>query len=229
MNSPLTHTTFTNLKKNFLKMLDNFNANDLTGTNSSGEIAGICINKALHKIYDMIRDSKYVQSLPSTNFSSAIGVDYIDLDIEEYLDEIESITDTTNNLRLTRKSWDWYRRHVPNPSNVTGIPTVYARRFSRIYLTPQPTSIIQYTCDFIKNTNDLVDDNAISLLPTKFDYFINAEARVEWYMMEDSNAVPVSVIEERNDMREIALSSILSNFDTFSQSERHFGGRNLDY
>jgi len=229
MNSPLTHTTFLNLKINFLKMLDNFNANDLTGTNSSGEVAGIAINKALHKIYDMIRESRYVQALPSTSFSSTIDQDYIDLDIEPQLDEIDAITDTLNNLRLVRRNWDWYRRHIPNPENVTGIPSVYARRFSRIYLSPRPASVINYTVDFVKNTKDLVNDGDISLLPTKYDYFINAEARVEWYMMEDSNNVPPSVIEERNDMREIALGALLSNFDTFSQSERHFGGHKIAY
>ena len=62
------------------------------------------------------------------------------------------------------------------------------------------------------------------MLPTKFDYWINAEAAVFWYQMEDATAIPASIIEERNDMREIALNSIMSNFDMVSRSEPHFGG-----
>ncbi len=207
-----------------LKALDNYNANDLStaSANSSGDIAGLCINLALHKIYDLIRDTKYLKAHPSTSLSSVADQDYIDLDVEPYLDEIENLSDATNNITLRRKSWAWYRRNVPNPENESGIPEIYIRRGTRIYLTPRPTSVINYTCDLVKNTNDLVNDGDISLLPTKFDYWIIAEAKVEWYAMEDAQAIPQSEKDERDDKRAIALDSIHSGFDTYTQSGRHF-------
>jgi len=93
MASPLTSTTFANLIKKLLKTLDNYNSTDLTRSttstdqNSSGELAGIVLNHALHEIYDLIKDSKYLKALPSTNLSSIADQDYIDLDVEPYLDD----------------------------------------------------------------------------------------------------------------------------------------------
>ena len=233
MPSPLTHSTFSSLIKKLLKMLDNYSmsggvAGDLTRStatvdqNTSGEIAGIAINLALHQIYDLIKDSKYLQALPSTKFSSVISQDYIDLDLEPYLDEIEAITEGTNNFKLIRKSWGWYRKNFPDPSKTTGIPVYYIRRNSRIYLAPRPTSVINYTVDFVKLVEDLVADGDISLIPTHYDYWIIQEACYEWYKMEDPQAIPEAIILDRADKREIAINAIMSGFDELSESQSHW-------
>lgn len=237
MNSPITHTTFINLIKKTLKALDNYGLSstgattDLTRAttsldqNTSGEVMGICINLALHTIYDLIKDSKYLKALPSTKLVSTADQAHIDLDVEPNLDEIEALLDTTNNLRLTRKSWSWYRRHYPNPAQSTGTPVFYARRWTRIYLAPTPSAAVTYTCDFVKNTNDLVNDNDFSLLPTQYDYWILAEAMVWWFKMEDANSVPVAITQERDDIRQNAMNAVMSGFDTAFQSASHFGPR----
>lgn len=228
MPSPLTHSTFVTLIRKLLRMLDNWNANDQTRStptvieNTSGEIAGIAINLALHQIYDLIKDSKYLQANPSVALSSAVSQDYIELDVEPTLDEIESITDTTNNVQLIKKSWWWYRRHYPDPSETTGNPVYYVRRNQRIYLAPRPVSVINYTVDFVKNENDLVADGDLPLIPTHYDYWILAEAKVKWFEMEDASSVPLAIISERNEAREIATNAILSGFDELSESASHW-------
>ena len=81
MASPTTHTTFQNLIKKLLKSLDNYNSNDLTVSttdtdqNTSGEVAGICLNQALHKIYDLIKGSRYTEAFPTTKISQTAGLD----------------------------------------------------------------------------------------------------------------------------------------------------------
>ena len=228
MASPLTSTKFSELIKKLLKLLDNYNTSDLTRStttvdqNTSGEIAGMCINNALHICYDLVKDSKYLQALPSTKFSSIANQEYIDLDLEPYLDEIEAITDTTNNIKLIRKSWAWYRKNVPNPAQSTGTPVYYIRRSNRIYLTPRPVAVINYTADFVKLVEDLVADGDVSLLPSHYDYWIIAEAAHEWYKMEDPTAIPQVVVLDRSDKREIATNAILSAYDELSESQSHW-------
>lgn len=233
MSSPTTHTTFLNLIKKLLKLIDNYSmsggaATDLTRSttttdqNTSGEIAGLCINSALHICYDLVKDSKYLQALPSTKFSSVINQDYIDLDLEPYLDEIEAITEGTNNVKLIRKSWSWYRKHYPDPSESTGNPIYYVRRNNRIYLAPRPNSVINYTVDFVKLVEDLVSDGDVPLLPSHYDYWIIVEAAYEWYKMEDPNSIPEVVVLDRADKREIATNAILSAYDELSVSQSHW-------
>lgn len=228
MSSPLTSTSFASLIKKLLKLIDNYNVNDLTrsttstDSNSSGEIAGMCINNALHICYDLIKDSKYLKALPSTKFSSVLGQDYIDLALEPYLDEIEAITEGTNNVKLIRKSWGWYRKNFPNPANTSGTPMYYIRRDDRIYLAPRPSGSLDYTIDFVKLVQDLVADGDIPLIPSHYDYWLISEAAYEWYKMEDPQSIPEIIVLDRADKREIATNAILSGFDELSESESNW-------
>jgi len=201
-----------------------YNPAEPSGTNSSLELAGICTNNALHKIYDLIKGSKYTEALPTTRYSSVANQAYIDLDDECYLDDVESIVDTVNQIQLTRKSWWWYRRNFPAYDTQSGVPIFYIRRRNRIYLAPTPTSVINYTLDFQKMQKDLVADGEISLIPTHYDYWIIAEAMVEWYMMEDKDNVPQSVKDERDRSKQLAMDSIFTGYNTNLQSTSHFGG-----
>lgn len=223
MFSPLDHSTFSQLRIKLLKQLDNYNPNEGSGVNSSLAQAGICINNALHKAYDLCKGSKYTEALPTTRFSSVANQTYIDLDPECYLDDIESIVDTVNQIQLVQKSWWWYRRNFPAYDSQSGVPIFYVRRRNRIYLAPTPTGAITYTLDFQKMQKDLVNDGDISLLPTHYDYWIIAEAEVEWCMMEDKDNIPQIVLNERDKSRQMALDSIFSSFNKTLQSSSHFG------
>lgn len=230
--SPFSHTTLGNLIKKLLKKIDEYNSNDLllstptVDQNTSGEVAMIAINLALHSMYDMIKDSKYLQGLPTTQFSSVANQDYIDLDINPGIDEIEAVTENTNHIRLVRRSWNWYRRNFPDPSLSKGIPYYYIRRDNRIYLAPRPASVINYTIDFVKLMNDLTRNGDVSLLPTHYDYWTLDEASVNWFEMEDPQNVPNIVLEERNDSRETAVNAILSAYDQSYQVDSHWQENN---
>jgi len=93
-------STLTTLQKEFLLNIDSYNANDLSGDGSSGDMATKCINKALQKIYSVIKDNELMQAYPSTSLVSTSGVDYIALSAISDLDEIASIRDTANTYKL---------------------------------------------------------------------------------------------------------------------------------
>ena len=217
---PLSHSTLESLTKKLLLSIDSYNSTDLDietpsdlTVATSGERARLAINFALHKIYDLIKDSKYMESLSPATISCVANQDFIDLDTLTEVDDIEAITDTTQDIKLTKKSWSWFRRNIPDPSAVTGTPYSYIRRNSRVWLTPRPTSAATYTIDFKKFTGDLTLKGDVSLLPTRYDYWIIAEAAVWWFKMEDPNSVPQIIIVDRDDARGGALDSILSSYD----------------
>ena len=228
MPSPLTHSTLTQLIVKLAMSLDGYNSSDLTissGTtvvDTLGERARVCINLALHKIYSLIKGSKYLDAYPVTNLPSVSGQDYIDLDPEAFLDDIESMNDEVNDYTLTQKSWPWYKRNVPDPSQVTGNPLYYIRRGNRVYLTPRPNSSIAYVIAFRKLTVDLKLGGDYSLLPVQYDTWIVHEARVEWYLMEDPSSVPALVISERDDTRAAGIASVNTSFDHIRQAGSHF-------
>src|SRR3990167_3355327 len=220
MLSPNTYSTFGSLIRKLLKSMDQFNSTDLTlaGPNSpdvdnSGTRAGLCLNLALHQIYDLIKDSKYLEAYPSTKLSSKTDVEFIDLDEEAFLDEIEAITEATNNYRLIRRSWGWYRDHYTDPSEAGGTPQWYIRRGNRVYLAPRPNAIINYTIDFKKFTGDLEVNADLPLIPTHYDYWIISEAKEYFRKMENDDYVMV-VPEQRS----IAMDSIFSGYDTEMQA-----------
>ena len=224
MPSPLTHSTAEKLVREFLKSLDQFNADDLTlpgvstpNLDTSGARALNAINLSLQEMYVLAKDSRYLEAYPTTRLSSQSGVDFISLDEEAFLDEIESITETTNNQKLVKRSWNWYRATYPDPSEASGNPTDYIRRDNRVYLSPRPSSVINYTIDFRKLAKKLEKNSDISLFPSNYDFWTIAEARVRWHMMEDINSVPALAISERNIARENALNSIYSGYDESSQ------------
>lgn len=228
MESPNTSTKFSSLIVKLLKSIDSYNNQDLSRStdtvdqNSSGEVAGICINNALSKMYDLAKDSRYLQAKPTQKLKATQGQEFIELDIEPTLDEIESVNDTDRNFKLVKKSWWWYRRYYPNPAIASGIPNYYIRRFDRIYLAPTPSQDITYTVDFIRFKGELVQDSDVSVFPSQYDYWIIAEARVEWAKMEDPDSIPPIIISERNDARQIALDAIYSGFDDTKQLENNF-------
>ena len=229
MPSPLTHSTLTQLIVKLAMSLDGYNSSDLTissGTtvvDTLGERARVCINLALHKIYSLIKDSKYLDAYPVSTLPSVINQDYIDLDPEAFLDDIESITDETNQYVLEQKSWGWYKRTVSDPAQITGDPLYYIRRGNRVYITPRPTSAVNYVFSFRKLTVDLKLGGDYSLLPVQYDTWIIHEARVEWYIMEDPSSVPALVISERDDTRATGIASVNTSFDRVMQSGSHFG------
>src|SRR3990167_8078351 len=173
-----TGTTLTNLRTRFLKLLDNYNANDLTGTNSSGEVADLCLNDALQLIYAQIKDSKYMQAYPSTGLVSVADQAYIELSGVSDIDAIAAIKDTTNNITLRCISAHEYHTRVADAADQTGTPYEYCRVFNRIYLTPRPTAVITYTTEYIKTYARLSADADTALIPTKYDDWIYKEARV---------------------------------------------------
>ena len=228
MATPLTHSTLSKLIVKLLMALDQYNSTDTgvsdadTTVDTAGERAKVCINLALHRIYSLIKDSKYLEAYPVTTLNATTNQDYIDLDPEAFLDDIESISDETNQYGLTQKSWSWYKRNVPDPAQVTGDPLYYVRRGNRVYITPRPTSVIQYVFSFRKLTVDLKLPNDLPLVPVQYDTWIIHEARVEWYIMEDPSSVPALVISERDDTRAAGLASVNTSFDRVMQSGSHF-------
>lgn len=235
MPSPLTSTTFSKLIIKLLKTLDSYNSQDLsrstptTDSNTSGEIAGICINYALHTCYDEIKDSKYLEAYPTTALISTANQDYIELEGLTDADEFEAILDTGNNIKLQEKTWYFYRKNYPDPSKVTGVPLIYVRRNNRIYLAPRPTSAIQYTADFVKLTNDLTDDADVPLLPEHYDYWIIAEAMVWWGKMENPGEIPPIFISDRDDARNKAVNAIMSGYDMDLEAESHWNEGRIGY
>ena len=228
MPSPLTHSTLTQLIVKFAMSFDGYNSSDLsistpsTVVDTTGERARVCINLALHQIYSLIKDSKYLEAYPVSTLSSSPNQDFINLDPEAFLDDIESVSDETNQYSLEQKSWSWYKRNVPDPAQVTGDPLYYIRRGDRVYLTPRPTSTINYTISFRKLTVDLKLGGDMSLLPVQYDTWIIAESIVKWYVMEDPSSVPALVISERDDTRAAGLASVNTSFDRVMQSGSHF-------
>lgn len=219
-----TGSMLSTLRTRFLKLIDNFNANDLTGTNSSGEVADLCINEALQEIYAQLKASRYLEAYGSTALISVSGQDYIELSGITDLDEIKSIKDTTNNLTLFYISAADYFFQIPNPANVSGTPYRFCRIFNRVYLTPRPDSAITYTTEYIKNYARLSSDSDRALIPGQYDNWIYAEAKVLWLEMEDSSNV-TAIREaklERAEKRDLYMGAIMAQFGRNSQAQSNF-------
>lgn len=228
MPSPLTHTKLSDLIIKTAKAIDSYNANDLTLSDTDtdqdtlGERIKICLNLSLGVIYSLIKDSKYLEALPKESVMSEANKDFIQLDIVPELDDVEAIMDTTNEQRLVRYSWSWYRTHYPNPANQTGTPEAYIIRSDRLYLAPRPVSALPYTIDFKKLTKDLKLANDIPLLPSNYDGWVIAETKVKFYEMEDPTSVPPLIISERNDIRQASIDAIMTSYDYARVSQSHF-------
>lgn len=217
-------SSLTVLRNRFLKLIDNYNGSDLSGTNSSGEVADLCLNDGLQTIYAIIKASRHTDAYSSTALVSVANQAYIDLSAITDIDEIVAIMDTTNQWKLTEVSPEWYFRNVPDPSGVTGTAHIYTRIFNRIYLNPRPTSAITYTTQYKKAYPPLTNDSDTALIPSKYDRWIMAEAWVIWLMGEDINAVGAIQIAqaERERCEQRFLNDIFSNFDYVPMSASHF-------
>lgn len=225
MPTPLTSSTLTQLITKLLMSLDQYNSTDETvstptvTSDTAGERARICLNRALQLIYSLIKDSRYLEAYPTNSLSSVANQDYIDLDEEAYLDDIDSITETTNQkIKLHRRSWSWYRTNYPDPSQAVGDPVYYIRRGNRVYLAPRPSSAVPYTIDYRKIAKELKLGGDVPLIPNSLDFWVIAESIVIWYMMEDPTSVPMQVLAERNDCRQQGMNSVNTSFDKPMQS-----------
>jgi len=220
-----TGSSLTNLRSRFLRIIDNYNANDLTGTNSSGDIADLYINEALQVIYSDIKNSKYLDAYASTGLATTADQSYIELSGISDFDELFAIKDTDNDFTLSEIPKWRYFLEVPDPSNSTGTPTRYCRIFNRIYLDPRPTSVITYTTEYKKTYARLSAGSDTALIPSKYDKWIYDEAWVTWLRGEDPGAVGAIqlAIAERERTRDIFLSDIASQFTTATQLRSHFG------
>ena len=225
MPTPLTSSTLTQLIVKVMMAWDSWNSTDTTisttdtTNDTSGERARQAINRALQLIYALIKDSKYLEAYPTTALSSTANQDYIDLDPEAYLDDIDAITETTNQkIRLTRRSWSWYRTNYPDPSQAVGDPVYYIRRGNRVYLAPRPSSAVPYTIDYRKIPKELSLGGDVPLIPNSLDFWVVAESVVILYIMEDPSSVPAQVLVERNDARAAGLNSVNTSFDKPMQS-----------
>src|SRR3990167_3898106 len=215
-------STLTTLRSRFLRMIDNYNASDLTGTNSSGDLADLCINDALQLIYSLVKSTRHMESYVSTSFASTSGQDYIEISGITDLDEVRAIRDTTNDYTLIAMTADQYFRWSPDRSNQTGVPTHYCRIFNRIFLFPRPSSAITYSTEYIKIYARLSADSDQALIPSKFDDWILKEARVLWFMMEDPRQMPPIIVSERDQARELYLADMMSGFDLTTRVNSNF-------
>lgn len=217
-------TTLVNLRSRFLRLIDNYNANDLTGTNSSGDVADLCINDGLQTIYSKIKASRFTQQYSSTALASTADQAYIELSAITDIDEIVAIKDTANQWKLREISPDQYFRSVPSPASVTGTPHEYCRILNRVYLNPRPTSVITYTTEYRRSYGRLSSDSDAALIPSKYDRWIMAEAWVIWLMGEDPNAVSAIQIAqvERQRSEDIFMNDMFSDFDRIPLSGSHF-------
>ena len=215
-------STLTVLRTRLLKLLDNYNANDLTGTNSSGEVADLCINDALQLIYSIIKSTRHMEGYVSTSLASVADQDYIEISGISDADEIRAIRDTTNDYTLVEITPDQYFRLSPDRSNSTGVPTNYCRLFNRVYLFPRPSDAITYSTEYIKLVARLSADGDQAGIPSKFDDWILKEARVIWFIMEDPRNMPPIIVSERDMAREIYLADMMSGFDLTLQVQSNF-------
>ena len=221
-----TGSTFAFLIDEFLKRIDNYNALDLdySTANTSGNVAGICINNALQTIYSKLKASRYLEAYSSTALASVADQAYIELSGISDLDEIVAVKDTTNQWKLREIKPEQYFRSVPSPASVTGTPIEYCRIFNRIYLNPRPTSVITYTTEYRKNYANLASSSDTALIPSKYNSWIYSEAYVIWLMGEDINASGAIQVaqSERDRVEQIFLNDIFSNFDFVPQGRSHF-------
>ena len=223
-----TGTTQSNLRSRFLRLIDNYNANDLTGTNSSGDLADLVINNALQIIYADIKNSIYLDSYASVLLVSTADQAYIELSAVSDLDSLVAIKDTTDDFVLTEIEPYEYFLSSPDPSAVTGVPRWYCRIFNRVYLMPRPTAARTYTTEYKKFFARLASDSDTALIPSKYDPWIYEEARVLWLMGEDPSAVGAIqlAIANRDRIRTIYLDEISANFQSCKQVRSYFDSRN---
>lgn len=219
-----TGSTLSVLRSRFLRLIDNYNSNDLSGTNSSGDVADLCINDALQTIYSLIKSSRHTDAYSLTSLVSTADQAFINLSAISNIDEILAIKDTANQTKLRKITPEQYFMRSPDPASNTGRPIEYCRIFNRIYLNPRPTSAITYTTEYKKIYPNLSSDSSVALIPSKYDRWIMAEALVIWLMGEDPNATAAinTAQKERERCERIFMNDIDSHFDEAPQGASHF-------
>ena len=225
-----TGSTLSTLRKSLLIEVDRWSTtsgNDLTGDASSGDLATRAINRALQTIYSLIKDSKYMQAYASTGLVSVANQAFIELSGISDLDEIVAMKDATNNVTLRWIPPTQYFMDIPDPSEDTGVPIQYTRIFNRVYLRPRPTAAITYTTEYQKNYADLSADGDTALIPSKYNYWILAEAQVEWFKVEDPYNIPAIILSEREDKRAIGMKDVMAAFGEVLVADSYWGRNEL--
>lgn len=220
-----TGSTLGNLVTRFLQLIDRYNSTDASDTTagSGGALARLVINEALQSIYSDTKDAPYAQAY-STTLASTSGQSYMALSAISDFDEIMALQDTTNYIDLIEvRPWKYFFE-VPAPSQNTGTPYRYCRINQRLYLDPQPTSSITYTVWYIKNFARLSSDSDQAAIPSKYDYWIYAEAKLLWYQSEDgTNLGQIQIAQKlRDEARQRAITDLYMNVNKTIQSGSHF-------
>ena len=223
-------STLTVLQKEFLLSIDEYNADDLSGDGSVGDRATACINQALQKMYSIVKDTRYLAAYPSTAITTTSSQNYIELSGISDLDEVEQVHEVTNDIVLKKLPY-WRIREINiDDSTNTGNPTFYSRLFNRLYFSPTPSSALNLTIQYRKLISDLSSGSDQSALPSKFNYWIYAEAHICWQRMQDigDTASLQNIVAIAEDARTSALEDIRSEFDSIDVSDSNFATGDSD-
>lgn len=224
----VTGSTLTVLATDLLASVDSYNANDLdyTVVGSQGNQAMRAINQALQKIYSILKRNNLLEKeAVNSALSTTANQDYVDITGITDLDDIQNIYDASNNINLKKIEFDEYRRMSPDPSETTGNPTHYALRGTgRIYLYPRPDAVYTLNIFYMAFASNLTTGSSTTSLPSKLDYWLLAEARVFWQLIEDASDQSKlgSYRTVAQECREVALEDLSSEYDLVEESDSHW-------
>lgn len=110
---------------------------------------------------------------------------------------INGLTDTTNDIPLTRRDLSWLRLQDPG-LDISGMPVVYVFLGAsvtgglQVQLWPTPQSAYSYTVDYTAGLSDMTADDEVPLLPEDFQHVLALGAQAdEWRRMDDDRYVQV--------------------------------------
>jgi hypothetical protein len=104
---------------------------------------------------------------------------------------INGLTDTTNDIPLTRRDLGWLRRQDPG-LDISGIPAAYAFLGTsstgalQVQLWPTPQAAYSYLVDYTAGLSDMTADDEVPLLPEDFQHVLALGAQAdEWRRADD--------------------------------------------
>jgi hypothetical protein len=108
---------------------------------------------------------------------------------------INGITDTTNDIPLTRRDLGWLRRQDPG-LDISGQPVAYvflgasSSGLLQVQLWPTPSTAYTYTVDYTAQITDMTADAEEPLLPEDFQHVLALGAQAdEWRRADDDRYV----------------------------------------
>jgi hypothetical protein len=123
-----------------------------------------------------------VASIPTYTFASSVK-------------RLNGITDTTNDIPLTRRDLGWLRRQDPG-LDITGQPVAYvflgasSSGLLQIQLWPTPSTAYTYTVDYTAQITDMSADTEVPLLPEDFQHVLALGAQAdEWRRADDDRYI----------------------------------------